>query len=58
MGTAITVADATSHGWSGINWRQVQRNVYRLQSRIVKAMQEGNKRNVRALQTIQTRSVP
>jgi hypothetical protein len=57
MGAAFTVADATSHGWTGINWRQVYRNVHRLQSRIVKAMQEGNKRKVRALQTILTRSL-
>ena len=57
MGAALTAADATSHGWTGINWRQVHQNVYRLQSRIVKAMQEGNKRRGRALQIILTRSL-
>lgn len=50
-------ADATSHKWDDINWKQVYRTVCRLQSRIVKAMREGNNRKVRALQIILARSL-
>src|SRR5262244_4180760 len=39
-----------------IYWKQVNRNVRRLQRRIVQAQQQGKKRKVRALQFILTRS--
>jgi RNA-directed DNA polymerase len=42
--------------WHSINWKQAHCNVRRLQSRIVQAQQRGQKRKVRALQFILTRS--
>jgi RNA-directed DNA polymerase len=42
--------------WRFINWKQVNHNVRRLQSRIAQAQQQGKKRKVRALQFILTRS--
>lgn len=42
--------------WHGIKWKDVNRNVRRLQVRIVKAYREGKMRLVRALQFILTRS--
>lgn len=43
--------------WHSINWKSAHRNVRRLQTRIVKALKEGKKRKVRALQIILTRSL-
>jgi RNA-directed DNA polymerase len=43
-------------GWHSINWKQTNHNVRRLQSRIVQAQRQGQKRKVRALQFILTRS--
>ena len=42
--------------WRSIKWKQANRNVRRLQRRIVQAQQQGKKRKVRALQFILTRS--
>ena len=42
--------------WHKIKWNKVNRNVRRLQVRIVKALREGKPRLVRALQYILTRS--
>jgi RNA-directed DNA polymerase len=42
--------------WHSIDWKQANRNVRRLQRRIVQAQQQGKKRKVRALQLILTRS--
>src|SRR5215471_12900096 len=42
--------------WRSIKWKQANRNVRRLQSRIAQAQQQGKKRKVRALQFILTRS--
>ena len=42
--------------WHSINWKRVNRNVRRLQRRIVQAQQQGKKRKVRALLFILTRS--
>ena len=42
--------------WRSIHWKKAHRNVRRLQTRIVKALREGKKRKVRALQFILTRS--
>lgn len=56
---AITIADAAPDDlidWHAINWRKVNQTVRRLQVRIVKALQAGNPRKVRALQRILTRS--
>ncbi|MBF0451134.1 MAG: reverse transcriptase N-terminal domain-containing protein [Candidatus Magnetomorum sp.] len=43
--------------WHEINWKHVNRNVRRLQVRIVKAFREGRYRLARALQYILTRSL-
>jgi RNA-directed DNA polymerase len=42
--------------WLSVNWKRVNHNVRRLQRRIVQAQQQGQKRKVRALQFILTRS--
>lgn len=42
--------------WRSIKWKRANRNVRRLQRRIVQAQQQGKKRKVRALQRILTRS--
>ncbi|MFO7640596.1 MAG: reverse transcriptase N-terminal domain-containing protein, partial [Candidatus Competibacteraceae bacterium] len=42
--------------WHTINWRAVQRNVRRLQARIVKATQEARWGKVKALQHLLTHS--
>ncbi|MFN0124732.1 MAG: group II intron reverse transcriptase/maturase [Blastocatellia bacterium] len=42
--------------WHSIPWKKVSRNVRRLQRRIAQAQQQGQKRKVRALQHILTRS--
>src|SRR5215475_6033115 len=42
--------------WRSIKWKQANRNVRRLQRRIVEEQQQGKKRKVRALQFILTRS--
>lgn len=43
-------------GWHGIEWRKVTRNVKRLQTRIVKAIEEQRWGKVKALQHLLTRS--
>lgn len=42
--------------WHFINWKSANRNVRRLQRRIVQAQQQGRTRKVRALQFVLTRS--
>jgi RNA-directed DNA polymerase len=42
--------------WRQFNWRRAQRNVRRLQIRIVQAEQQRKKRKVRAVQRILARS--
>lgn len=42
--------------WGGINWASVQRHVRRLQSRIVKATQDGRHNKAKALQWLLTHS--
>ena len=42
--------------WHSINWKRANRHVRCLQKRIVQAQQQGQKRKVRALQFILTRS--
>lgn len=58
LGAAKT-ADASSNdkiNWHAINWHKVEREVNRLQARIVEAEKTGNHRKVRAFQHILTRS--
>jgi len=38
--------------WKTIDWKAMQDNVNRLQTRIVKAVKEGNKEKVRSLQRL------
>ena len=54
-----TVACATSYGqvdWHAIDWRKANRNVCRLQARIVKATQEGRWGKAKVLQHLLTHS--
>jgi len=55
MGAVLITADTASNEeieWHAIQWRKVNQTVCRLQTRIVKALQAGNHRKVRALQAI------
>ena len=56
---AFQPADAPSHKagtWHAIDWRKANRNVGRLQARIVKAVQAGKWSKVRSLQRLLTHS--
>ncbi|WP_131783974.1 group II intron reverse transcriptase/maturase [Legionella gresilensis] len=50
-------ASATLLDWSAINWKLVQKHVYRLQMRIAKAKRENRPGKVKALQWILTHSL-
>ena len=54
MTLALTATDADSRGaaWHGVDWRRVERNVRRLQARIVKAVEQGKWRLVKNLQRL------
>lgn len=57
--TADDPAGAVSHaadGWHSIDWQAVQKNVRRLQARIVKATKDGKWGKVKALQHVLTHS--
>lgn len=59
MTAVATHAGAPSHNgidWNSIDWRTVNRNVRRLQARIVKAVEAGRWGKVKALQRLLTRS--
>lgn len=56
MNTAITVCAPSGQSWTGIDWSRVQRQVKKLQARIVKATQEGRYGKVKALQWLLTHS--
>jgi RNA-directed DNA polymerase len=47
----------TQLAWHQINWRQAERNVHRLQTRIAQATQEGRWNKVKALQRLLTHSL-
>ena len=47
----------TSVAWHQINWRQAERNVRRLQTRIAQATQAGRWGKVKALQRLLTHSL-
>lgn len=47
---------ASASQWHGINWRQANQEVKRLQTRIAKATQEGNRRKANHLQWLLTHS--
>ena len=41
---------STTEGWETINWRKVERYVFKQQKRIYAASRQGDKRQVRQLQ--------
>ncbi|MGB8698675.1 MAG: reverse transcriptase N-terminal domain-containing protein, partial [Thermosynechococcaceae cyanobacterium] len=45
-----------SDEWKDIDWKQIQKNVYRLQTRIFKAKCRGNTQQVRRLQKLLMKS--
>jgi hypothetical protein len=54
--TSAGAASRDVRDWSQVNWRQVDRNVRRLQVHIVKATKEGRWNKVQALQRLLTHS--
>lgn len=56
MNAAILACAPSGAAWDGINWADVQRHVRRLQTRIVKATQEGRHNKAKALQWLLTHS--
>ncbi len=56
MNAATRACASPSLYWAGINWPEVQRQVRRLQTRIVKATQAGKHNKVKALQWLLTHS--
>ncbi len=54
--TVMSAASANRLTWHQIDWGKANRNVRRLQARIVKATKEGNWRKVKILQRFLTRS--
>ncbi len=59
MEVALTTGASlhSSDEWHSLNWSKINRNVRRLQARIVKAIRAGQNRKARALQFILTRSL-
>ncbi|MCL5734941.1 MAG: group II intron reverse transcriptase/maturase [Actinobacteria bacterium] len=55
-GSTVGAASHAKTDWDQIDWHQVERNVSRLQARIVKATQEGRWGKVKALQHLLTHS--
>ena len=53
---AIDGLENFEFSWNSIDWNGMKNNVNRLQARIVKAVQEGNKERVRNLQRLIARS--
>ena len=56
MNAATSACAPSGVSWPGINWVEVQRQVRRLQARIVKATQEGRHNKAKALQWLLTHS--
>ena len=50
-------ASSADNTWSSINWTSIEKSVYRLQMRIAKAIREGKRGKVKALQWILTHSL-
>jgi RNA-directed DNA polymerase len=51
-----TVATTPMDGWKAVNWKQVQRNVFKLQKRIYQASSRGDVQTTRKLQRLLTHS--
>ena len=56
MNAASMACAPSGVAWEGINWADVQRQVRRLQARIVKATQAGKHNKAKALQWLLTHS--
>ena len=56
MGAATRARAPSGATWEGLNWTQIKRHVSGLQSRIVKATQEGRHNKAKALQWLLTHS--
>ena len=56
MNAATWACASSGVTWDGISWAAVQRQVGRLQTRIVKATQEGRHNKVKVLQWLLTHS--
>src|SRR5579864_6529162 len=54
---SVGAAPHEASDWLQINWRQVERNVRRLQTRIAQATQQGKWNKVQALQRLLTHSI-
>ena len=48
----IRHGDNASESWKKINWKQFRRNLFRLQTRVYKAVQAGDKRKAMSLQKL------
>jgi RNA-directed DNA polymerase len=48
----IRHSDYTSESWSKLPWKKFQKDLFRLQKRVFKAVQAGNKRKARFLQKL------
>lgn len=46
----------TSESWEQLNWKQFHKNLFRLQKRVFKAVQVGDKRKARSLQKLVMKS--
>jgi len=52
----MTGALSSKISWDSLNWKTIERQVYRLQVRIAKAYREGRQGKVKALQWLLTHS--
>jgi RNA-directed DNA polymerase len=52
MQTMIRHGLTTSESWKNLPWKQFQKNLFRLQKRVYKAVQVGDKRKARSLQKL------
>lgn len=48
----IRRSDNTSESWSKLPWKQIRRNLFRLQVRLFKAVKAGDMRKARSLQKL------
>ncbi|BCL39759.1 hypothetical protein NSMS1_62060 (plasmid) [Nostoc sp. MS1] len=48
----IRHSDNTSESWKTLPWKQFRRNLFRLQKRVYKAIQVGDKRKAMSLQKL------
>ena len=52
MQRTIRHSSNTSESWKSLPWKQFRRNLFRLQKRVFKAVQAGDKRKARSLQKL------